>query len=118
MSSPALEPEGAQEQDGDGGILTPSTSSDQSTPSGGIDESGTPAGGLFPITQRKPPSDESVRAAIAYSILAGLGLLYGGLFWAFLVNGLPLESFTAAAAALSAPQSLAAAAVGFYYAKK
>lgn len=83
-----------------------------------IEETGAPAGGLYTIGERQPPSDGSVRARIAYSILGGLGILYGLLFWAFLFAGLPLQSFTAAAAALSAPQSLAAAAVGFYYAKK
>lgn len=84
-----------------------------------IDESVTPGGpGLYRVDRRNPHDHDRVRAKIAYSILAGLGILYAALFSGLLWFDLPLDRFTAAAAALSAPQSLAAAAVGFYYAKK
>jgi hypothetical protein len=99
-------------EDAEGGTLTP-------LPAEELEESLSPGGpGLYPVGERDPHNHDRVRARIAYSIVAGLGLLYAVLFVGLLWLDLPLERFTAAAAALSAPQSLAAAAVGFYYAKK
>lgn len=99
-------------QDAEGGTLGPA-------PVEEIEESLSPGGpGLYEVGERDPHAHDTVRARIAYSILVGLGILYGALFVGLLWFDLPLDRFTAAAAALSAPQSLAAAAVGFYYAKK
>jgi hypothetical protein len=101
-----------EDQDAEGGTLEPA-------PVEELEESISPGGpGLYAVSARDPHNHDKVRARIAYSILAGLGILYGALFVGLLWFDLPLDRFTAAAAALSAPQSLAAAAVGFYYAKK
>lgn len=114
ISDPEQAGKGGLDQagDGEGGTLT-------ALPAEELEESLSPGGpGLYPVEARNPHNHDLVRARIAYSILTGLGILYAALFVGLLWLDLPLERFTAAAAALSAPQSLAAAAVGFYYAKK
>jgi len=61
--------------------------------------------------------DQRTRRRLAYSVVALIAVLYIGSFAAFIWGGFDKESFTSLVASISGPQALAAAVIGFYYAR-
>lgn len=76
--------------------------------------------GLVPVRNRRPQGthDQVTRQYIAFAILGIIALLYLGSLAAFIFGALNGEGFTMAIAAISGPQALCAAVIGFYYGKK
>lgn len=69
------------------------------------------------LTKRpKATHDQVTRRWLAVLILGVVGVIHLGVFTSFLLGQIDGEGLTRAIAALAGPQSLAAAAVGFYYA--
>lgn len=68
-------------------------------------------------TTRKVPGthDQETRKQIALIILWLIAILYAAIISCFLANWIDMEKLTAAIAAMSGIQALAAAAIGFYY---
>lgn len=64
----------------------------------------------------KATHDQVTRRWLAILILGVVGLVHLGVFTSFLFGQIDGDGLTKAIAALAGPQSLAAAAVGFYYA--
>lgn len=71
-------------------------------------------------TTRKVPGthDQETRKLIALIILGLIAVLHIGVMFTFLCGGIDVQKLTAAVAALSGIQALAAAAIGFYYGSK
>jgi hypothetical protein len=95
--------------------------SDDSTPESGLvfDETGeVPRSGTsgFFTTKRVPGThDQETRKQIALIILTLIAVLYAAIVFWFLAGWIDMEKLTAAIAAMSGIQALAAAAIGFYY---
>lgn len=71
------------------------------------------------LTKRpKATHDQVTRRWLAVLILGVVGILHLGVFASFLFGQIDGDGLTKAIAALAGPQSLAAAAVGFYYADR
>jgi hypothetical protein len=66
----------------------------------------------------KGTHDQVTRQFLAFAVLGILAALYLISIIALVVGGLDKETFTMAIAAISGPQALAAAVIGFYYGKK
>jgi hypothetical protein len=77
-----------------------------------------PRGGTTGVyTTRKVPGthDQETRKQIALIILWLIAVLYAAIIFCFLTGLIDIEKLTAAIAAMSGIQALAAAAIGFYY---
>lgn len=66
----------------------------------------------------KGTHDQVTRQFLAFAVLGVLAALYLISMIALVSGGLNGETFTMAIAAISGPQALAAAVIGFYYGKK
>ena len=66
----------------------------------------------------KGTHDQVTRQFLAFAVLGILAALYLISIIALVTGGLDGEKFTMAIAAISGPQALAAAVIGFYYGKK
>lgn len=112
------------------GSLTPlhgTTNEDRPTPQSGatvdvfdvtteVPRSGTKG---FYTTRRVPGThDQETRKLIALIILSLVAVLYAAIIFFFLAGWIDTEKLTAAIAAMSGIQALAAAAIGFYYGSK
>jgi hypothetical protein len=86
------------------------------------DENEVPHAGLAPWRSRRRwplgTHDQVTRQLVAFSILGLLSVLYLVSLGAFIHGDIDQEGFVTAVAAISGPQTLAAAVIGFYYGKK
>ncbi|TFC83036.1 hypothetical protein [Cryobacterium sp. TMT3-29-2] len=87
-----------------------------------IDESETPAPGAYRIKKKrrrmpKGTHDQVTRQLIAFTVLGLLALPFCAVILALICNWIDGDKFTMAVAAISGPQALAAAVIGFYYGK-
>ena len=62
--------------------------------------------------------ENDVRRGLAYGVISVLCLLYGAVIVSFLFFDLTIEKLTAAIAALSGLQGIAAIVLGFYFARQ
>jgi hypothetical protein len=74
--------------------------------------------GIYTTRKVRGTHDQETRKLIALIILGLISVLYAGIMFTFLVGGIDIEKLTAAIAAMSGIQALAAAAIGFYYGSK
>lgn len=76
------------------------------------------SGGLY-VAQKVPGThDQETRKQLALYILTLIAVFYAAILWFFLADWIDTAKFTAAIAAMSGIQALAAAAIGFYYGSK
>jgi len=100
----------------------PELSSGKQQPSDAvINENEIPDEGLAPPRKRRWPKgthDQVTRQFVAFFILGLLSVLYLLSLGAFIFGAISQEGFVTSIAAISGPQTLAAAVIGFYYGKK
>ena len=96
------------------------SSGEQQLGNAAFNENEIPPEGLAPPKRRWPEGthDQVTRQFVAFFILGLLSVLYLMSLGAFILGGINQEGFVTAIAAISGPQTLAAAVIGFYYGKK
>jgi small-conductance mechanosensitive channel len=102
-------------------VAEPELSSGEQLGDAAINENEIPDEGLAPPRKRRWPQgthDQVTRQFVAFFILGLLSVLYLVSLGAFIFGGINQEGFVTAIAAISGPQTLAAAVIGFYYGKK
>ncbi|POH64708.1 hypothetical protein C3B59_09735 [Cryobacterium zongtaii] len=87
-----------------------------------ISELATPAAGPYKFKKKrgkwpKGTHDQVTRQFLAFAVLGILTVLYFMVMFALVCGWIDGEKFTMAVAAISGPQALAAAVIGFYYGK-
>ncbi|WP_139007401.1 hypothetical protein [Arthrobacter crystallopoietes] len=85
-----------------------------------LSEEEVPQQGIAKVATRKVVGthDQTTRKTLALIILCLISLLYIGLIGAFILGKVTSDQLTDGIAAMSGPQALAAAAIGFYYGSK
>lgn len=85
-----------------------------------LSEQEIPQRGMDFVTTRKVPGthDQETRKTVALIILVLISVLYGCLIFAFVIGAITSDELTFGIAAMSGPQALAAAAIGFYFGSK
>ncbi|WP_026541648.1 hypothetical protein [Paenarthrobacter nicotinovorans] len=74
--------------------------------------------GIYTTRKVRGTHDQETRKLIALIILGLISVLYAAIMFAFLCGKIDMDKLTAAVAAMSGIQALAAAAIGFYYGSK
>jgi hypothetical protein len=74
--------------------------------------------GLYGARKVPGTHDQETRKQLALIILTLIAVFYAASLWCFLAGWIDTAKFTAAIAAMSGIQALAAAAIGFYYGSK
>lgn len=74
--------------------------------------------GLYGARKVPGTHDQETRKQLALIIVTLIAVFYAASLWCFLAGWIDTNKFTAAIAAMSGVQALAAAAVGFYYGSK
>ncbi len=74
--------------------------------------------GIYTTRKVRGTHDQETRKLIALIILGLISVLYAAIMFFFLCGAIDIEKLTAAIAAMSGIQALAAAAIGFYYGSK